>query len=443
MNLFQSRRQFLERTSTAVAGIGLALGLSARTHAQSVGANDRVVLGLIGCGGMGRTNLRKLMGLKGVAVAAVCDVDEKHMDDAVGDVVKANLPAPKRYKDFRDLLADKDITAVIIGTPDHWHAVPFIAACEAGKDIYCEKPISHNFMEAKAMMNAAKHFGVVVQVGTWQRSVEHFKQAIDYVKSGALGDITVCRGWSVNPFNGRLKSLGHQPAQTPPPELDWNFWLGPAPYRPYIPSHSHFTWRWYQEYGGGLMTDWGVHMLDIVLLGMQQSDPQFVSAVGGRFAMDDDRDTPDTLQAVYQFPKFIMQWENRFNNGRGLDGGIGAGAEFIGTNGTLIVDRTNFQFFPENKDAVAPPTPSSAKDNTPHFQNFLDCIRTRQKPASDIESMAKTTMICHLGNMAWQSGKVIRWDAQKQDVANKGDVKHCLAYQREYRKPWTLKMYKA
>ena len=191
----QTRRQFLAQTSTLAGGAGLGLTLAPRLFAQSGGANDRVVFGLIGCGGMGRANLQQFMRSKEVAVTAVCDVDASHMDNAAADVFNTGRAAPKKLKDFRRLLEQKDIDAVIIGTPDHWHTIPFIAACEAGKDIYCEKPISHSFVEAKAMLSAARHFDRVVQVGTWQRSMKHFQDAIQFVRSGKMGKIGVCRAW--------------------------------------------------------------------------------------------------------------------------------------------------------------------------------------------------------------------------------------------------------
>lgn len=432
-----SRREFLTTTGAAAT----ALALSPRALAQSKGANDKIVLALIGCGGMGRTNMRNLMKLSGVEIAAVCDVDTEHLQDAVGDVTKAGRPAPKTYKDFRDVLDRKDIDAVIIGTPDHWHALPFIAACEAGKDIYCEKPISHDLVEAKAMLGAARYFKRVVQIGTWQRSVPHFQTALDFVHSGKLGEITVCRAWFVNPAGGWLKGIGHEQPQLPPASLDWDFWLGPAPKHAYTPNRCHRNWRWFFDYGGGLMTDWGVHLIDIVLLGMKESDPLSVHSVGGIFAMDDDRETPDTMQAIYRFPKWVMNWEVRFNNGRGLDGGRGHGIEFIGANGTLVVDRTDYQWFPEKPENEGPP-PMPKADNT-HWQNFLDCVKSRGTPHSDIESMAKTTMICHLGNIAYESGKAIQWDVKQQDVANREEVKHCVSYERPYRAPWKLKTYKA
>jgi predicted dehydrogenase len=432
-----SRRSFLRTSAAATAG----LGLSARSWAQSHGANDRVRLGVIGTGGMGRSNMGEFLKLPNVQIAAVCDVDEKQLTEATGVVTKAGQPAPKHFHDFRALLDQKDLDAVLIATPDHWHAMPFIAACEAGKDIYCEKPISHSFVEAKAMLGAAQHFKRVVQIGTWQRSVKHFQDAIEFVHSGKLGKIAVCRAWFVSIFGGWPKPMEPQPDGPAPAGFDYDFWLGAAPKRPYNPNRAHWNWRWYYDYGGGLVTDWGVHMMDIVFLGMMKNDPVSVACTGDIYVLKDGRDTPDTMQAIYKFPDYLMNWETRFSNGRGLDGGRTHGAEFIGTQGTLVVDRTDYQWFPEKPANEGPPP--VAKGPRDHWQNFIDCIKSRGKPRSDIESMAKTTMLCHLANIAFQSGKTIYWDAKKQDIANRDAVSHCPSYERPYRKPWKLKVYSA
>jgi predicted dehydrogenase len=191
------------------------------------------------------------------------------------------------------------------------------------------------------------------------------------------------------------------------------------------------------------MTDWGVHMIDIVMLAMQTTDPISVSAAGGKFSLDDDRDTPDTMETIYQFPNFVLQWEHRFGNQRGIDGGTGHGAEFISDKGTLIVDRERYQYFDNDKDPGTDAPPPMDKKPSTHWEDFIDCVKTRSKPRSDIESMAKTTMVCHLGNIAFETGKKVEWDPVKQDIKNRGDVKHCISYEREYRKPWKLKMYHA
>ena len=430
----QTRRQFIKHSTAVAGGAGLGLPFGSRLMAQSVEANERVRFGLIGCGTMGCANMHNFLQLK-QPVVAVCDVDESHLDRAADDVVKAGQAAPKKFKDFRQLLEQKEIDAVIIGTPDHWHALTFIAACEAGKDIYCEKPISHSLVEAKAMVSAARHFNRVVQIGTWQRSMKHFQDAIAFVRSGKMGKINLCRAWMCH----YLPDIGRQTPQTPPAGLDWDFWLGPAPKHPYQPNRSHEHWRWFYDTGGSLMSDWGVHMIDIVLLAMQETDPVSVLASGGKLATKDDRDTPDTLLVNYRFPTWILNWEHRFNNPRGLSGGKEHGAEFIGDNGSLVVDRSGYRFYPFPGDREGPPR-LEWRDST-HWQNFLDCVRSRNKPTSDIESMAKTTIVCHLGNIAFQSGTILNWDARQQDVVDRQAVKNCVSYEREYRDPWKLKIY--
>lgn len=435
MNLTHNRRTFLKTTAVAAAGVA---ALSHRAFAQSKGANDKVVLGLIGAGGMGRANMVDFMKLPGVEIGAICDVDSKHAEAAAAEVVKREEHTPAIYKDFRALLDRKDIDGVIIGTPDHWHAIPFIAACEAGKDIYCEKPISHSFVEAKAMAGAAKHFRRVVQIGAWQRSVPHFQQAIDFVRSGKMGKIALCRAWNFTLVN----ALGHQHATPVPTELDWDFWLGPAPFRDYQPNRCHNTWRWFFETGGGKIADWGAHMIDIALLGMNESDPLTVHSEGGIFVTDDDRNTPDTMQTLFRFPKWQLQWEHRQWNDRGLDGGKDHGTEFIGEHGTLIVDRAAVRWFPKDEDDEESGPGETIHGPNTHWQNFIDCMKSREKPRSDIESMAKTTMVCHLGNISYQSQSTVKWDAKSQDVANRA-ARHAMAYERPYRRPWKLKVYKA
>ncbi|MEP6672429.1 MAG: Gfo/Idh/MocA family oxidoreductase [Chthoniobacter sp.] len=431
-----SRRSFLTRTSAAAVG----LGLSARVMSRAQGANERVVMGVIGAGGMGRSNLSGLLKVPGVEFAAVCDVDKAQQDKALEILKKEGRPEPKVYGDFREVLDRKDIDAVLIATPDHWHAIPFIAACEAGKDIYCEKPISHDLTEARAMLGAAQHFNRVVQIGTWQRSVKHFQTAIDFVRSGQMGEIAVCRAWFVSVMGGWPKPMEQVPDGAAPDGFNYDMWLGPAPKRPYNSNRAHWNWRWYYDYGGGLVTDWGVHMMDMVFQGMQQSDPVTVSCEGGIYVLKDGRDTPDTMQAIYRFPNFLMNWETRFSNGRGLDGGRTHGAEFIGSKGTLIVDRTDYQWFPEHPDN---PGPKAFEKSPPHdhWQNFIDCVKSRAKPRSDIYSMAKTTMCCHLANIAYQSGRTVVWSPKKLDVANAHAVRDCKSYTRPYRAPWKLPTY--
>ena len=332
-------------------------------------------------------------------------------------MVKAGQAAPKKFKDFRQLLEQKDINAVIIGTPDHWHALTFIAACEAGKDIYCEKPISHNLVEAKAMVGAARHFKPVVQIGTWQRSMKHFQDAIAFVRSGQMGKINLCRAWMCYLPAGHRAAIAAGPAAGP----GLGLLAGAGAQRPYQPNRCHENWRWFYNTGGSLMSDWGVHMIDIVLLAMQESDPVSVVASGGKLATNDDRDTPDTLLVNYRFPKWILNWEHRFNNPRGLDGGKEHGAEFIGDHGSLIVDRSRLPLLSLSSGSRRAAPFAVVRQHT--LAELPGLRRTRSKPASDIESMAKTTIVCHLGNIAFQSPAGFSTGTpHRQDVADHGEV---------------------
>jgi predicted dehydrogenase len=341
---------------------------------------------------------------------------------------------PDQHKDFRALLERKEIDAVVIATPDHWHALPAVLACESGKDVYLEKPVSHNIVEGRAIVNACQKFRRVVQVGTWQRSVGHFIRAIEFVRSGKMGRISVCRAWTCG-----SAGVGRAEPQSPPLELDWDLWLGPAPKVPYRPNRCHHNFRWFFDYAGGLTGDWGAHMIDVVLLGMDQWHPQSVASVGGKLVSgpDDDRDTPDTQMAIFQFPGFVLNWE--VHVGRpGLDGGGHHGAEFIGTEGSLIVDRTGFLWRPNGGQEG----PSAEPAGGDHARDFLDCIKRRGRPRSDIETMHHTTTACHLANLAYRTGKRIEWDARREVVTNDRSVMRDQCYQREYRKSWRLPMHR-
>jgi predicted dehydrogenase len=443
-----TRREFLRTSGSAAVGVGLGLRVAEAADAPAekpaqppakpmppASPSEKIVMGVIGCGGQGRAVMNEHMQHPDVAIAAVCDVDRRHLAEAGQEVEKKYGKRPAEFKDFRQLLERTEINAVIIATPDHWHALPAVLACEAGKDVYLEKPIAHDIVEGCAIVNAAKKFNRVVQVGTWQRSVSHFINAIEFVRSGKMGKITVCRAWTLGGA-----AVGHEEPASPPPELDWDLWLGPAPKVPYRSNRCHVNWRWFFDYGAGLTGDWGVHMMAIVLLGMNQWHPLAVSSVGGKLVSGpkDDRDTPDTQMAIFQFPDFVMNWEIHVGP-PGLDGGGHHGAEFIGEAGTLLVDRGGLQWRPNGSQGG----PSGETAGGSHSRNFLDCVKSRAKPRSDIETMHATTTMCHLANLAYRTGKRIRWDAEKEVVIGDRDAMNDPCYQREYRRPWKLPTYRA
>jgi predicted dehydrogenase len=377
------------------------------------------------------------MGKPGVEVAALCDVDEARIPNDAREVEKKYGRKPEIYKDFRKILERKDIDAIIIGTPDHWHALPQILACEAGKDAYCEKPISHDIVEAKAMDAAVKRFNRIVQVGTWQRSTREFTDAVAYVRAGKLGKVVLCRAWKTD-----TAKVGNQKPSTPPSTLDYDFWTGPAEKIPYAPNHVHSNWRWFLNYGTGMTGDWGVHMMDIALLGMSKDTdlvmPYEVTSYGGRLAFpEDDRTAPDTVQTILRFrdPDFVLHWET----GRDHPGRPDHGTEFVSADGrTLRVWRGGWLLLdPDGKELPkeqAPPT-------NDHWQNWLDCVRSREQPRSNLASMAQTTITCHLGNCALLAGKSVRWSKEKMEIEGKAG-KNTSSYERDYRKPWKLPVFK-
>lgn len=400
-----------------------------------IGANERIILGTVGLRYRGTTVSNEMMKTGDASIVACCDVDKNEnqkFKHTMKDQFDLNVSS---YHDFRELIDRNDLDAVIIATPDHWHALPFIYSCEAGKDVFVEKPLSHNIKEGRAMVNATKRYQRVVQVGTWQRSIQHFQDAIDFVRSGQLGDIQVCRSWRARNSEG----IGTLPSSNPPDHLDWDFWLGPAPYVPYRPNRCHYDWRWHFDYAGGETPDHGAHMLDITCLAMGDWDPLEITSTGGNFVIDDDRDTPDTQFTTFQFKDFVLTWEVRWGNGRAVDGfSSGLGSSWIGTNGMLGVNRGRWETFSEDdRLEKKPETVHEIKTN--HFQNFLDCVRTRETPRSDIESSHKTATLCNLASIAYRTGFKLEWDAEREIITNEPSAMNCPQYQREYRMPWQFK----
>lgn len=408
------------------------------------GANDNVETAFIGMGRMGLGNLGAAMRQDKLHVAAVCDVYKPALDTAVERTAKQNGGAARAVKDFREILADKSIDAVCISTPDHWHPYMTVEACKAGKDVYVEKPISVTIDEGQKMVKAARKYNRVVQAGTMQRSAKHFKEACELVRQGRVGEVTVVKTWNYG--NGSVQGIGNPPNGKPPADLDWDMWLGPAPKQEFNPNRwgvdpkafSHFRWFW--DFAGGMMTDWGVHVLDIARMGMGEQMPVAVSAVGRKFLIQDNRDTPDTLSAVYEFPNHVAQYENRMFNSNSMFK-QGYGTMFHGTKGTLFVDRSLYRIVPERTGPPSAPDPevvevkSSDNSNNMHWANFLDCIRTRQRPNSDIEICYKSTVTCLLANISILSKQRVDWDEKNDTIAQPALRKYM---KREERAPWKI-----
>jgi predicted dehydrogenase len=441
------RRQFLGASAAVAAGLAAPFALA--DERKKVSASDKVRVALVGCGGMGRANLNDFMRLPEVEIVGLCDVDSHHIDDAMKDVERAKRSTEKvkTEKDFRKIVESKDVDAVIVGTPDHWHAYVLIAACANGKDVYCEKPLSHNIVEGRAMVNAAQRNKRVVQIGTQQRSGQHFIDAVKYVQSGKLGHVYMCRTWITN--NSAPNSLANAPDEDNVPEgVDYDFWLGPAPKRRFNRNRFHHQFRWFWDYGNGLCNDWGVHLNDVILWGMQVAHPRSVSALGGKQEMKDNSDTPDTLDIYYEYPGFTHIYTVR--RGQTLFGfhGKGHGMEFEGTRGILTLDRGEWFVRPQGGGKIGE-RHGGSDQHYPHVKNFLHCIKNRsEKPASAIEDMHHATVTAHLANISYKIQRRVYWDPTSERCYRGYDPKReaflhedseANAYLlREPRKPWSL-----
>lgn len=435
-----SRRDFHKSAAFSVAGLAMPPGPQTQ---RIMGANERLSVGLIGAGGMGQADLRDFLHTGQVNCVAIADPYEPNLDAAV----TLTNGVAERYKDFRQLLDRKDIDAVIIATPDHWHAIPMLMACEAGKDVYVEKPLSHTLLEGHRMAETAARTGRVVQVGTQQRSGEHFQKAVELVQSGKIGKVSLAETW----YHGDdfPEGIGHPADTDAPPWFDYDLWLGPAPARPYNRNRTLFNFRWFWDYSGGILTDWGTHLLDVVHWAMGVKAPRTIQASGGKFLLNDMRETPDTLDVIYEYPaspvsgkEFLVRFANRVTNGHGPDGHT-YGIQFYGTDGTLFIDRSGYTLWPE-PTRVGPERVETSNvvkgegsaQHYPHVLNFLDCVRTRRKPNSDVETTHRSTSACLLGVISYKLGQKLTWDAEHEHFVGNPEADNMLT--KEYRKPWRL-----
>ena len=406
------RKEFIRNTSLLAAS-----ALFAQTKVFGFQA-DTIRVGLIGTNGMGWSNLNAILKVPGVQCTALCDVDENVLKNRAEELKKRNINV-KTYIDYKDLLKANDVDVVIVATPDHWHCMQMVDAVAAGKDVYVEKPIGNSIRECEIMVAAAKKHKRVVQVGQWQRSQQHFRDAMDFVHSGKLGKIRLVKAWA---YQGWMKSIPVQADAPVPAGVHYDKWLGPAPKRAFNPNRFHFNFRWYWDYAGGLMTDWGVHMLDYALIGMKVSDPVSVMAAGGKFAYPDDAaETPDSLTTVYEFDGFNVQWEQA----TGIDLGPYQkthGVAFIGNNGTLVVNREGWEVIPEKgrMDAVSF---QRSQDNglDKHMVNFVEAVRKKSVEGlhAPIEAGAHIAIFSQMGNIAYRAKKKLFWDKQKRSFNDK------------------------
>ena len=443
MSKKMQRRDFLRKSAlAALAGSGLRStpALAQAPASSTVSPSDKVTVGFIGTGRMGQSNLTTFLKHPEVEVAAVCDVYGTNLDAAV----KIAGSKAKALKDFRRVLEMKEINAVVVSSPDHWHPLHTILACQAGKDVYVEKPVSVCLEEGRLMVEATRRYKRIVQVGTQQRSGLHFQKAVELVRNGTIGKVSFIRTWNYG--NSFPEGIGNPPDGNPPPDLNWDLWLGPAPKVPFnanrfgVHPERFSSFRWFWDYAGGMMTDWGVHLLDIVQWAMNVEGPSEISAQGGKLYLQDNRETPDTLQVTYQYPGFVCVYENRECNGARLDG-HGYGICFHGSLGTMFLDRSGFEIIPEKTSkGVNKCEPfaqkSSNNHNLAHSRNFLDCINSRELPICDIEIGHRSTSVAQLGNIAYRTKSHLLWDTKSEEFRGNKRASKLLSI--KYRKPWKL-----
>lgn len=425
-----TRRSFLQTTA---AGIALAtFGHRARAQAP---ASDRIVLGMIGVGGMGTGRLRQFLQHRDVRIGAICDVDRSHADRAIAEVDKAAGYRPKAFGDFRRLLLEKDIDAVAVVTPDHWHAIPVVRAFEAGKDVFVEKPLSYSVAEGRAMADASLRHKRVSQMGNHiHNETPNYRRVVELVQSGALGRITRVQCWRMC---NTEPTVAPNPASLPA-ELDYDFWLGPAPKRPYDPYRSHFTYRYFWDYSGGIFIDFWCHIADLAVWALDLKGPRSVSAVGGRLFLQDPTETPDTLEAVIEYPNVLFQFTLRPSPLPGFEHMGPIGCLFEGTQASVVANYQTHEVWVKGKKAMDFPRPAPTIPDSPgHLREFLDGIKSRNVDTTcNVRYGHRLTKLGLLANLAHRTGRRVYWDDSRERIVGDDDANRYLT--RKFRKPYKL-----
>jgi len=415
-----TRRGFLQRAVRLAAGAVVfpyPVRSAALGKAGTAAPSNRITVGCIGTGSRGRYNMRAFMGEPDVEVVAVCDVDATRREEAAAT---ASLAGNAVYSDFRRLLDRQDIDAVVISTPDHWHVPIAAAAAKAGKDIYCEKPLTHTIAEGRILCETVERYGRVLQVGSQQRSDWKFQWACRVVRTGGLGRLKIVRVGLPG-----SRSIGPQPVMAVPPGFDYDTWLGPAPWQPYTKARCHGRFRHIFDYSGGKFVDWGAHHLDIVQMALdaERSGPVWICG-RGRFPKDGIYDT-----ALEYDIDFFYADGTRVNASTANRGGI----TFEGTEGRLFVDRQTLEVVPESLLRGRPARPSASKS---HVRDFLDCVKQRRTPVAAVEAGHRSATVCHLGNISMLLGRSVHWDPEKEDFINDEQARRMI--DRSRRSPWCL-----
>ncbi len=434
--------------------------MTAASYDRVYGASERVGVGFIGYGLIGKRHVLDFKERPDVDMVAVAEVHRGRLEEAkalIGGSVRA-------YGDFRQLLDNRDVQAIAISTPDHWHALMTMLACAAGKDVYVEKPLTLFVREGRWMIEAARRHRRVVQVGTQQRSGGHYQKARELIQGGHLGQVFSVR---MQVYRNIMPGYGRPADQEPPRELDWNLWLGPAPARKYNPNRAIYHFRWFWDYSGGQMTNLGQHALDIAHWYLGAKGPRSVTSMGGRFCLQDNGETPDTQEALFEYPGWTAVWSHR----EACKGPLSAAPlEFFGSYGSLAISRSGFTVTPDRKVPPENTVPQFAGSHPvggpasvpereapqfwtkaitdkngdgraqfkEHVRNFLECVRSRKEPISDLESGHRVVTACHLANLSLRLGRSLRWDADKETILDDPEAAKMLV--RPYRAPWDAEL---
>ncbi|MBM3735077.1 MAG: Gfo/Idh/MocA family oxidoreductase [Acidobacteria bacterium] len=421
----------------------LTSGATALATQTAAGANDRVNMGIIGVRSRGREHTDIFARQPGSAVAALCDIDQAQSERAVPLVEKAQNTKPRIYQDIRKMLESKDVDAVSIANCNHWHAPSAIWAMQAGKDVYCEKPASHNVWEGRKMVEAARKHNRICQTGMQSRSIEHKKKAVGLLRQGVIGKVYLAKGLCFK----RRQSIGKTPEEAVPAGVNYDLWLGPAPMRPFTRNRFHYNWHWFWDTGNGDIGNQGVHEMDIARWGLGKSAlPASVYSSGGKFAYDDDQETPNTQTAVFEYGDCQLMFEVRGLNTGGeasiaFDGSNFIGNLFFGSLGYMSVDSQGFQVYLGDKRELGPSMkPAEAKiwDTAPHMANFLAAVRSRKHTDlnCDVEEGHLSAALCHLANISYRVNRRLTFDPVGENFGTDYEANQLLS--RDYRKPYVI-----
>ncbi|MBM4002158.1 MAG: Gfo/Idh/MocA family oxidoreductase [Planctomycetes bacterium] len=435
------RRQFLQQTgATALCGatlIGSSAGVTRAVAASCAPAedtpsmnrspNESIVVGIMGLNGRGGALADSFMAQPNVKIGGLCDVDQRVLARTASSVTNKQGTAPSTYTDVRKMLEDSAIDALVVAAPNHWHAPATILGCQAGKHVYVEKPCSYTPREGELAVAAARKHKRVVCMGNQRRSFASFIDAIDKLRQGVIGPIHYVRTW----YNARRPSVGTGNVVAPPAELNFELWQGPAPDRPYLDNLLHYNWHWYWHWGNGELGNNGIHSLDVARWALGLDYPRQVTATGGRYGFRDDQETPDTMMVSYDFGSATITWEGLSCSAYG-PGGSGYGLSFHGAEGTLVLQDSGYKILDGSNKEVATAAGSGGLGD--HLANFLACVRSGDRPNSDIEEAHKSTLLCHLGNIAYRLGRALKIDPRNGNIV--GDEQATGLWSREYRKGW-------